>query len=82
MKPRLSDIPTDAHCDDETLWVSLADGRRLGVPLAWFPRLLKAKPEERAGVEVSPFGLHWTALDKDISLVSLLSVDAVRVTVK
>ena len=69
----------EAHCDEEMLWVGLADGRRLGVPLAWFPRLLDATPEERAGVEVSPFGLHWAALDEDISVPALLSADGVGV---
>ncbi|SEN23263.1 Protein of unknown function [Loktanella fryxellensis] len=69
----------EAHCDDEMLWVALADGRRLGVPLAWFPRLLNATAEDRAGVKVSPFGLHWAALDEDISVVGLLSADGVGV---
>ena len=35
--------------DDSMMWVDLTDGRRLGVPLAFFPRLLHAKPEQRAG---------------------------------
>lgn len=58
-----------AWCDDDTLWVTLSDGRTLGVPLAWFPRLLRATP---AALELTPFGLHWDALDEDISLVGLI----------
>jgi hypothetical protein len=58
--------------DDSSLWVDLADGRILAVPLAWFPRLLHASPEQRAAVEISRNGLHWDALDEDISIAGLL----------
>jgi hypothetical protein len=51
----------------------LSDGRVLGVPLAWFPRLLDASPEQRRNVEISPFGLHWEALDEDVSIAGLLA---------
>lgn len=54
--------------DDGTMWVVLSDGRTLGTPLAWFPRLLRATPEERAEVTISACGLHWEALDEDISI--------------
>ena len=49
------------RCDEDTIWVDLADGRTIGVPLAWFPRLLRANAEERASVRISPSGrgLHW-----------------------
>ena len=33
--------------DDDNMWVELMDGRTLGIPLAWFPRLLHASPEQR-----------------------------------
>ena len=59
--------------DDSSLWVVLTDGRTLGVPLAWFPRLLHASPTDRAQVEISAFGLHWAALDEDISVAGLLA---------
>lgn len=55
------------------MWVTLGDGRVLGVPLAWFPRLLNATPEQRAAYEISPRGLHWDALDEDISIAGLLA---------
>jgi hypothetical protein len=55
------------------MWVELSDGRTLGVPLAWFPRLLKATPEQRANVEISLVGLHWDELDEAVSLVGLLA---------
>ena len=61
-------------CDDDSLWVTLGDGRRLAVPLAFFPRLLHATPEQRARWELSGGGrgLHWPELDEDISVRGLL----------
>jgi Protein of unknown function (DUF2442) len=58
---------TNVRFDDDTMWVELTDGRTLGVPLAWFPRLLHATPAERDQVELSRVGLHWETLDEDIS---------------
>ncbi len=58
--------------DQDSLWVELSDGRTLGVPLAWFPRLLHGSPEQREQVEISSRGLHWEALDEDISIAGLL----------
>ena len=65
--------PTTAHCDKDTLWVSLSDGRTIAAPLAWFPRLLEAAPAQRAQVELSMGGLHWDSLNEDISVAGLLA---------
>lgn len=59
--------------DDDNLWVDLADGRVIAVPLAWFPRLMNATPEQRAQVELSSRGLHWESLDEDIAIDGLLA---------
>jgi hypothetical protein len=59
--------------DDDQLWVDLVDGRTIGVPLAWFPRLLHATPAQRLRCEISPGGLHWEELDEDISIAGLLA---------
>lgn len=59
--------------DADSMWVELSDGRMLGVPLAWFPRLLRATPEEREQVRLSSRGLHWDALDEDVSVAGLLA---------
>ena len=59
--------------DQDSLWVELSDGRVLGVPLAWFPRLLRGSAVEREQVSISSRGLHWEALDEDISLDGLLA---------
>ncbi len=65
--------PVKVKFDDDSMWVDLSDGRVLGVPLAWFPRLLDASAEQRAGVRLSSRGLHWEALDEDISVAGLLA---------
>ncbi len=59
--------------DEDMMWVDLTDGRCLGVPLAFFPRLLHATPEQRAGLVISGGGqgLHWDALDEDIHVGNL-----------
>jgi hypothetical protein len=43
--------PASARFDDFTMWVELTDGRTLGVPIAWFPRLLNVTPAERERVD-------------------------------
>ncbi|WP_261276357.1 DUF2442 domain-containing protein [Serratia entomophila] len=58
--------------DEATMWVELSDARIIGVPLAWFPRLLNATDEQRAGYELSTRGIHWDTLDEDISVEGLL----------
>ena len=60
--------------DFDTMWIELADGRKLGVPLAYFLRLLDAAPEQREAYEISGGGtsLHWDEIDEDISVEYLL----------
>ena len=65
---------TKLDFDESMMWVDLSDGRKLGVPLAYFPRLLRATPEQRMQYAMSGSGtaLHWEALDEDISVEGLL----------
>ena len=60
--------------DRDTMWIELDDGRSLGVPLAWFPRLMRATAEQRESYRIgySGNGLHWEDLDEDISVEGLL----------
>jgi Protein of unknown function (DUF3532). len=60
--------------DEENLWLLLTDGRQLAVPLVYFPRLLKASPDQRSRFKTSGggTGLHWEELDEDISVEGLL----------
>lgn len=59
---------------DEALIVDLSDGRTVSVPLAWFPRLLHGTPEERNKLRLigDGEGIHWPALDEDISVENLI----------
>ena len=68
--PRAKEV---ALTEDE-LSVLLADGRRISVPLAWFPRLLRATPAQRANFELlgDGHGIHWPDLDEDLSVSGLL----------
>jgi hypothetical protein len=60
----------------DMLWVHLTDGRELGVPVEWFPRLARATPEQRQRWEIfdQGFGLHWPELDEDVSVLGLLGL--------
>ena len=66
--------------DAENLWVELTDGRQIGVPLAYFPRLSNAKPAQRDRYIISGggTGLHWEEIDEDLSVQGLL-MGALRV---
>jgi hypothetical protein len=59
---------------DTQLIVDLIDGRRVSVPLAWFPTLLNATPQERSHWELigDGEGIHWPDIDADISVIGLL----------
>jgi len=60
--------------DSERLIVDLMDGRTIAVPLAWYPRLLEASPEQRGDWEVAGagYGIHWPKIDEDLSVEGLL----------
>jgi hypothetical protein len=62
--------------DEDELAVLLADGRRISVPLAWFPRLLHATPPQRNNFELlgDGEGIHWPDIDEDLSVAGLLKV--------
>lgn len=70
-----SSVASAVHFTDTDMLVELADGRAIRVPLAWFPRLLNATPEQRGKVRISKSGagLHWEELDEDISVGGLLA---------
>ncbi|HUS73716.1 MAG TPA: DUF2442 domain-containing protein [Sedimentisphaerales bacterium] len=60
--------------DSDNMWVELADGRKLGVPLAYFPRLLNATSKQRECCVISGggTGLHWEELDEDVCVKALM----------
>jgi Protein of unknown function (DUF2442) len=61
---RLSVLAETVRFDADRMWVGLSDGRAIAMPLAWFPRLLRASPTEREAFEISPFGLHWAGVGR------------------
>jgi hypothetical protein len=65
--------PMAVRFDEYSMWVDLEDGRTIGVPLAWFPRLLRATPEQLTAFELSRCGIHWDEIDEDISIAGLLA---------
>ena len=68
-------LATGARVTEDALVVDLDDGRTLSVPLAWYPRLLHGTPAERTEWRLigRGDGLHWPALDEDISVAGLLA---------
>jgi len=64
----------DVHVTEDTLAVDLIDGRTIIVPLAWYPKLLDATPEERRNLQISGagYGIHWPDVDEDLSTEGLL----------
>ncbi|MBF0477334.1 MAG: DUF2442 domain-containing protein [Deltaproteobacteria bacterium] len=69
-KPLATKLTFDSDC----MWVDLADGRQLSVPLAYFPRLFRADMAHLENYIISGggTGLHWEELDEDISVDALL----------
>lgn len=67
-------VAVDVSCSEHALTVVLDDGRTVSVPLVWFPRLLAATPDQRKDWEPigGGIGIHWEAVDEDISIASLL----------
>ncbi len=58
----------------DALSVSLKDGRIITVPLAWYPKLLHASPEQLRNWRIAGggYGIHWPELDEDLSTEGLL----------
>lgn len=65
--------PKAVSFDENNMWVDLFDGRTLGVPLGWFPRLMNATKSDLEKCELSSRGIHWDTLDEDISIDGLLA---------
>ena len=69
-----SPLAKEVWCDDDFLHVRLIDGRQLGVPLAWFPRLRDATADQRQNWKLlgQGIGIHWPDVDEDLSVAGLL----------
>tara|TARA_R110000868_G_scaffold84822_5_gene238924 strand:- start:7434 stop:7697 length:264 start_codon:yes stop_codon:yes gene_type:complete len=64
----------DITVTDESLSVSLQDGRNITVPLIWYPKLFNATDVQRQDWEVcgGGYGIHWPQIDEDLSTEGLL----------
>lgn len=67
-------LATGLEVTDDELIVSLADGRKLSVPIAWYPRLANATPEQRLNCQIigPGVGFHWPDVDEDLSVEGML----------
>ena len=67
-------LASQVFVSDDELTVHLVDGRKLSVPLVWFPSLLHGSQEHRNRFELigEGEGIHWEELDEDISVAGLL----------
>ena len=54
---------------EDSISVSLRDGRTITVPLAWYPKLMHGNPQQRSNWIISGggYGIHWPDLDEDLS---------------
>jgi hypothetical protein len=64
--------PQQVRCSETELTVTLKDGRKITTPLWWYPRLLRATPQQRSNYELSPFGVYWPEIDEDLSVAGML----------
>ena len=66
----------DVTVNEDAIMVRLADGREISAPLAWYPRLLDATPEQRSKWQIigGGYGINWEDLDEDISVRGLLRI--------
>ena len=64
----------DVRFSANQLIVDLADGRTIAVPIAWYPKLLRATPQQRANWRIGGggYGIHWPEIDEDLSSEGLL----------
>jgi hypothetical protein len=64
--------PISVTFTTDELVVTLADGRKIATPLAWYPRLKSASAAAREHVELMPMGIHWPELDEDLGIAGML----------
>jgi hypothetical protein len=64
--------PVSVAFTADELVVTLADGRKIATPLAWYPRLRDASVATRARFELMPMGIHWPEIDEDLGIAGML----------
>jgi hypothetical protein len=71
--------PTDVRIVNDLLQFTLADGRVIAHPLAWYPWLAKATPQQFANRLMTPIAIYWPDLEDGISIETLLQGPPERV---
>lgn len=64
----------DVEFTEDMLTAQLMDGRRISVPLVWYPRLLNATEEQRKNWRIigGGYGINWEDVDEDLSTEGML----------
>jgi hypothetical protein len=67
-------LARDVSLTGDELTISLVDGRRVSVPLAWYPRLLHATASQLANWQIlgQGEGIRWPEIDEDLSVAGIL----------
>jgi len=68
-------VAIEIRIDNERLFVDLADGRSLVIPLEWYPRLGHGTREERQNWQLlgDGYAIEWPDLDEHIGIEGLLA---------
>ena len=53
--------------DDHAVYASTADGQQASYEFSLWPRLAHASQQQREQFELSYSGIHWPAIDEDLS---------------
>ncbi|MFZ3253056.1 MAG: DUF2442 domain-containing protein [Syntrophales bacterium] len=74
LEPKAGERVKEVRFTDDAISVDIFDGRTITVPIAWYPRLLHATPEQRQNWKIAGagYGIHWPDIDEDLSVQGLL----------
>ncbi len=75
-KPFIHSTRNDAQqvrFESDYVWIDLADGRIIGMPLDWFPWLQSATEAQRQGYDLLGDTVYWEELDEGIDLLAMLT---------
>jgi hypothetical protein len=74
---KVEPFAVDVSFTADDLILRLADRRQVSVPLAWFPRLLRATPQQRGNWRLigNGIGIHLPSIDEDVSVATILSAE-------